>query len=326
MSWTATTRTAAEELGHPDSKNFSTVYEPNDHFITEASVEFTQESVTEQRFPEDFDYDDITIGQTLLNACRRRADHSEGEGLSSCLSSSSMSHDRTEKPVVCRDASHAQGNEIQRQNSESEQIGTLLDQQRGQIFADCPAEIRKHEFQSDYDRRSIQELNDTIESQQEELHRAQAEEKRRQDRQLLHEQLLKEKWDLREAHENSLNEMEELKRFQGYTFDTSARRRLVEDQDTILELIGKIQELQNEINCMWDSRDFQDAESVCSGHSHVTSQPVSFPPHPVPGGMPSRSMGMPSRKDGPPSIWDTHGRSGNVFANPAASSSAPCPQ
>ena len=37
-------------------------------------------------------------------------------------------------------------------------------------------------------------------------------------------------------------------------------------------------------------------------------------------------VGMPSRKDGPPSIWDTHGKSGNVFANPAASSSAPYPQ
>ena len=70
------------------------------------------------------------------------------------------------------------------------------------------------------------------------------------------EQLLKQNWDLREAHEKSLNEMEELKRFQGSTFDTIARRRLVEDQDTILELIGKIQELQNEINCMNDSRDF----------------------------------------------------------------------
>ena len=44
--------------------------------------------------------------------------------------------------------------------------------------------------------------------------------------------------------------MEELKRFQGSTFDTIARRRLVEDQDTILELTGKIQELRNEINCM----------------------------------------------------------------------------
>ena len=72
-----------------------------------------------------------------------------------------------------------------------------------------------------------------------------------------------------------------------------------------MELTGKIQELQNEINCTNDSRDFQDAESVRSGQSHVTSQPVSFPHHPVPGGMLSRSLGMPSRKNGPPSIW-TH--------------------
>ena len=84
-----------------------------------------------------------------------------------------------------------------------------------------------------------------------------------------------------------------------------ARRRLVEDRDTILELTGKIQELQNEINCMNDSKDFQDAESVRSGHFHVASQPVSFPPHPVPGGMLSRLLGMPSRREGPPSIWHT---------------------
>ena len=121
--------------------------------------------------------------------------------------------------------------------------------------------------------------------------------------------------------------MEELKRFQGSTFDTIARRKLVEDRDTtILELTGKIQELQNGINCMNDSRDFQDAESVRSGHSHVTSQLVSFPPHPVPGGMLSRSTGVPSRKDGPPSIWDTHGISGNVFAGPVVSSTARYPQ
>ena len=77
---------------------------------------------------------------------------------------------------------------------------------------------------------------------------------------------------------------------------------------------------------MNDSRDFQDAESVRSGNSHVTSQPVSFPPHPVRGGMLSRSVGMPSRREGPPSIRDTHGVSGNVFAGPVVSSSAPYPQ
>ena len=138
---------------------------------------------------------------------------------------------------------------------------------------------------------------------------------------------MKQNWDLREAHEKGLKETEELKKFQSSTFDTIARRRLVEDQDTILELTGKIQELQNEINCMNDSRDFQDAESVRSGHSHVTSQPVSFPPHPIPGGMLSRSsFGMASRREGPPSIWDTVGKSGNVFVDPVASSSAPYPQ
>ena len=77
---------------------------------------------------------------------------------------------------------------------------------------------------------------------------------------------------------------------------------------------------------MNDLRYFQDAESVRSGQSHVTSQAVFFPPHPDSGGMLSRSLGMPSRNNRPPSIWDTHGISGNVFANPTASSSAPYPQ
>ena len=107
-----------------------------------------------------------------------------------------------------------------------------------------------------------------------------------------------------EAHQQSLTEMEELRKFEGSTFDTMARRKLIEDQNTILELSGRVQELQNEVNCVNDYKDFQDAESVRSGNSHVTSRPVSFPPHPVPGGMLSRSIGMPSRREGPPSIWD----------------------
>ena len=226
-------------------------------------------------------------------------------------------HERSGQPVVER------GQEL---NTEHAQIRTLLDRQREQILADCKAEIKRHEFQANYDRRSIQKSSETIESQQEELHRAQAEELHRRDQQLLHAQLLKQNYKLREAHDKSLKEMEELKKFQSSTFDTIARRRLVEDQDTILELTGKVQELQNENNCMNDSRDFQDAESVRSGHSHVTSQLVSLPPHPIPGGMLSRSVGMASRREGPPSIWDTHGISGNVFGDPVASSSASYPQ
>ena len=49
----------------------------------------------------------------------------------------------------------------------------------------------------------------------------------RRDQLLFHEQLSEQNRELREAIEKSLNEMEELKRFQGTTFDTIARRKLV---------------------------------------------------------------------------------------------------
>ena len=105
-------RTAAEESGPQDCKFSSTGdLSPTTTSSQETYVEFNQESVTEQRFPEqrfteDVDYDDAAIGQTLFNAYRRRVDHSEGEGLSSGLSSSSMSQDRTGQPVVNSDKGH----------------------------------------------------------------------------------------------------------------------------------------------------------------------------------------------------------------------------
>ena len=240
----------------------------------------------------DPDYNDATLEDMLHQAHRAQAYHSLREDLSVSLSSSSMS-DRTERPVGDRP-----GRPGEHRNSEA-QIRTLLDNQKEQILAECQARINQHEFQA-----------------------ARAEE----DQQLLQGQLLQQNLELREAHQRSLIEMEELMKFQSSTFDTIARRKLVEDQNTILELSGRIQELQNEINCMNDSKEFQDAESIRSGNSHVTSRPVSCPPHPDPGGMLSRSFGVPSRREEPPSIWDTHGISGNVFANPDASSSAPYPQ
>ena len=69
MSWINTLRTSAEDLGTLAENVPPTGCEPNDHFITEAYVEYTQESFSEQRFLDDFDYDDVTIGKTLLGAC-----------------------------------------------------------------------------------------------------------------------------------------------------------------------------------------------------------------------------------------------------------------
>ena len=141
-----------------------------------------------------------------------------------------------------------------------------MDRQKQQILAECQAQIKKHEFQAACDRRSVRKLGEIVESQQEELHCVQAEELQRRDQQLLHGQLLQQNLELRETHQKSLSEMEELKKFQSSTFDTMARRRLVEDQDTILELTGKIQDLQSEINCTNDSKDFQDTESFRRGN------------------------------------------------------------
>ena len=83
------------------------------------------------------------------------------------------------------------------------------------------------------------------------------------------------KLEFREAHQRSLTEMEELRKCQSSTFDTFARRKLIEDQNTILELSGRIQELQNEVNCVNDSKDFQDAESVREDHEPGREDPYS---------------------------------------------------
>ena len=183
--------------------------------------------------------------------------------------------------------------------SSSAQIRTLFNEQRRTIIAECCEKVSHHEFQA-----------------------ARAE----QERKILQEELWRQQQDFREVHQQNLTEMEELRKFQSSTFDTLTRQKLIEDQNTIKELSGRLQELQNEVNCMNDSKDFQDAESVRSGNSHVTSQPMLFPKHPAFEGLLRPSFVSPRRKGGPPDIWDTSGKSGNVFANPQASSSAPYPQ
>ena len=93
-----------------------------------------------------------------------------------------------------------------------------------------------------------------------------------------------------------------------------------------MDLSGRLQELQNEVNFMNYSKDFMDAESVRSGNSHVTSQPGVFPRHPPFEGMLKPAFISQRQDEEPPNAWDISGTSGNVFAHPQASSSAPYPQ
>ena len=118
---------------------------------------------------------------------------------------------------------------------ENATIRILLERQKSKILDDFRVEIQKHEFQADSDKRSIEELNGIIESQRKEIDSALAgDEQLRRDELLLHEQLSEQNRDLREAHMKSLNEMEEVKRFEGSTFDEFSRRRLIGNQDTTL--------------------------------------------------------------------------------------------
>ena len=301
-----------------------TVYEPKllDDFHCSETTEmiFQEESGdkdTEPSYLCDAELDDETIKKVLSSplfiqergepADRRQAYHSYEESL---LPASVLfhTHTRTVRPV--HELSSCRQNQVAKWKTKPS--GFSLKDKKEQIVADFWAEIHKHEFQADSDGRSIQELNGIIESQRREIDHTHATDEQ------LRREFSEQNRDLREAHEKNLNELEELKRFPGSTFDEFSRRRLIEDQDTINELTARSQEQQNEANCLNDSRDCKDAESVRSGLSHVPSQPALLPPFRDPGW-------MPSRNNGPPSIWDTHGISGIVFANPTASSSSPYP-
>ena len=182
------------------------------------------------------------------------------------------------------------------ENSSNEQIRTLLDEQRQMIIAKYCEKIGHHELQA-----------------------ARAEEERR----ILQEELWRQQQDFREVRQRSFTEMEELRKFQSSTFDTLARRKLIEDINTIMEFSGRVQKLQNEVNCMNNSKDFHDAASVRSKNSHDTSEQMFFPAHRIPEGMLRPSSVSSRRKKGSSCNWDTRGISGNVLANPHASSSAP---
>ena len=183
-------------------------------YVESLTESLTQQQFPEQRFLEDVDYDDTALEEMLHNAHRVHVFHSHREGLSVGQSSSSVP-ERTGRPIVERTGRRAVGRG-QELNTEHAQIRNLLDRQREQSLAECQAETKKHEFQANYDRRTFQKLSETIESQQEELRCAQAEELQRRDQQLLHAQLLQQNSELREAHDKSLNEMKELKKFQSF--------------------------------------------------------------------------------------------------------------
>ena len=295
-----------------------TGYEPNDTVSNELVDSQGPFSCVTPSSDQDIDH--VTLGKLLTEAHREYADYHSLEGAFVSQSSLTVAPDRTGKPVgksnidqfsFCVRNTYSAHNQFPAitqtekmvdrtvkplgESSSSAQIRTLFDEQRQMIIAECCENVSHHELQS-----------------------ARAE----QERQCLQEELWRQQKDFREVHQQNFTEKEELRKFQSSTFDTLASRKLIEDQNTIKELSGRLPELQNEVNCMNDSKDFEDAESVRSGNCHVSNQPMLFPKHPIPEGLLRPSFVSPRRKEGPPNFWDTSGISGNVFANPQASSTA----
>ena len=177
--------------------------------------------------------------------------HSHEESL--LPAQSFLAHTSTGRPVY--ELSSCQRRKSSRE-MENERVRILVERQKEQILV----EVRSTNFKPIL----IEEVSSgIIESQRREFdHTTAGDEQLRRDQLLLQEQLSEQNRDVRETHIKSLHDMEEWKRVQEFRIDEFSRIRLIEIQDTTNEFTAIIQELQNEVNCMNDSRDFKDAEST----------------------------------------------------------------
>ena len=207
-----------------DVSTFLTGYEPN--FMAFSELNDSAGSFSNIIPSSDQDMDDVTLGKLLIEAHRGQADYCEPEGVSVSQSSSSVVFDGSGKPDgerivdqsigfgVTRNtysahskfSENTQGEKVvdasgkpDERNSSNAQIRTVLEEQRQMVIAEYREKVGHHELQA-----------------------ARAEEERR----ILQEELWRQQKDFREVHQQSITEMEELRKFQSSTFDTLARRKL----------------------------------------------------------------------------------------------------
>ena len=163
---------------------------------------------------------------------------------------------------------------------------TMLDEQRRTIIAECSEKVLHHELLA-----------------------VQAE----QDRKILQEELLRQQQDFREVHQQDLVKQKELQKFQNSSSMSAPSRSSSKIKRFLWNCLEDFKNSQNELNCMNDSK-------------HVTSPPRSFHTHPPFEGLLKPAFISQRQNEEPPNIKDTSGKSGNVFAHPQTSSSAPYPQ
>ena len=143
----------------------------------------------------------------------------------------------TQPEMICQTGWSVQARIAEERENAHAQIRTMWDEQRRTIIAECNERVLHHELLA-----------------------ARAE----QNRKVLQEEFLRQQQEFREVHQQDLMKHLELQKFQNSAFDEFTQKKFIEDQKTIMEFSGRLQELQNEVNFMNDSKDFMDAESTCN--------------------------------------------------------------
>ena len=156
-----------EESGPMVNNLLLTGYKPNlldDFHHSETTEIFLQEQSSDSRPANlhDAELSDESIGRALSSPLsiqkreepvgRRQAYHSFEESL---LPSQSLSvcHGRTGRPVNELSSLGSSSREKPSRDSENEQLRFLFERQKEQILAGYRAEIQKHEFQAEYDKK-----------------------------------------------------------------------------------------------------------------------------------------------------------------------------
>ena len=112
---------------------------------------------------------------------------------------------------------------------------------------------------------------------------------------------------LRHTQIRNMHEMGVTKRAQEQRIDEVSGQKLRENHETIQQLTSQLQQMQEQVNSMNASGDFEDVESNYSGKwSYVSSQPVMIPS--------ARAL-LSRDKRLPLDTWNQSGLQENVLGN-----------
>ena len=126
--------------------------------------------------------------------------------------------------------------------------------------------MRKQECRADFLDSSVRDLQRPLDSNRLEIYCTnQGYEESRKEQARLHEELPQRKRVLRETEIRSIHEVGEMKKVQEMRIDEFSRKGLRKSHATIQEFTSQVQKLQERMNDMSDSQEFQDIAPVCSG-------------------------------------------------------------